>query len=110
MNMSRISVRVCGLAMSILISACAYPTSGVVQGGPETALYFSHSPANAHVFIDGVDAGLVEVFDGKEAVLVVTPGRHIVELRIGTSQIFQKEVYLGDGTVQKIDVNQVEMK
>ena len=53
---------------------------------------------------------LAELFDGTEAVLLVTPGRHIVELRIGASRIFQKDIYLGDGVVQKIDVNQVEMK
>lgn len=110
MNIYRFSARFCGLAMSVMISACAYPTSSVMQGDKQTGLYFSQPPAEAYAFVDGIDAGPAELFNGTEAVLAVTPGRHVVELRIGSSQVLQKEVYLGDGVTLKIDSSQMEMK
>lgn len=110
MNTITIATKLCGLAMALMISACVYPTSNTQQGGKETAIYFGQPPAGAHVFIDGLDAGPAAQFDGKEAVLAVTPGRHEVEIRVGARAVYEKDIYLGDGIVLKIDVGQSELK
>jgi len=96
--------------LALMISACAYPASSVTQGGKVTALYFDHAPAGAQVFVDGVDAGSAELFNGLEATLAVTPGRHVVELRIGGSEVFRKDLFLGDGAVLKVDVSQAGIR
>jgi len=105
MNPLRTLKKVSIVALVIMISACVYPSSNVVQGGKETALYFVHAPADASVFVDGVNAGLASRFDGSSAALSVTPGRHIVELRVGPTQIFRQDVYFGDGSILKLDAN-----
>lgn len=110
MNMSGMAAKTCGVVLALLISACAYPSSLTVQGGKETALYFDHAPAEARVFVDGQDAGQAAQFDGKEAVLAVTSGRHLVKLQVGSAVIYEKDLYLGDGVVLKIDVNGMEWK
>lgn len=110
MNTSGIVTKLFGIALAVMLSACAYPTSSVEQGGKETALYFSHAPLEAHVFIDGMDAGLAAPFDGKEAVLAVASGRHLVKVRVGSSVVYEQDIYLGDGVVLKIDLNQMGKK
>ena len=103
---NRLWARSCGLMLALMISACAYPSSSVTQGGKVTALYFDHAPVGAQVFVDGADAGLAEQFNGLEATLAVTPGRHIVELRMDGAEIFRTDLFLGDGAVLRVDVNQ----
>lgn len=107
---NRLGAKLCGSMLALMISACAYPASSVTQGGKVTALYFDHAPVGAQVFVDGVDAGSAELFDGLEATLAVTPGRHVVELRIGGSEVFRKDLFLGDGAVLKVDVSQVGIR
>jgi hypothetical protein len=92
-------------ALLIILSACAYPTTKVEQGGKQTAIYVANAPADAHLYVDGVDAGLAQDFDGVNATLAVTPGRHRIELRAGPTQILEKEVYLGKGMILEVVAN-----
>lgn len=98
------SCRFLVVVLGLGLSACAYPGSSVSQGGNDTALYFSSVPENAHVFVDGVDAGPAEGLDGAMAALRVTPGRHLVELRIGNTSVFKTELFLDDGVTMKVNV------
>ena len=54
---------------------------GVQPGAATGGLSFEMSPANAEVFVDGNDYGVVSSFTPTSQPLSLTPGRHRVELR-----------------------------
>lgn len=85
------------------VSGCTYPNSKVEQGGPPSGIYFVQAPEAAQVYVDGESAGLAADFDGSERALAVSPGRHVVELKIDGTSILRQDIYVGDGTLFKID-------
>lgn len=93
------SLRACAaiLAGTIGLAGCAYPVSSLEQGGEVTAVYFSHTPPGAQAWIDGAPAGSAAAYDGRKAVLTVTPGQHQIAIRLGETSLFDKPVYVGRG-------------
>lgn len=81
----------------MLLSACAYPLSSIEQGQDPSAIYFVGAPPGVQVYVDGVLRGDAEDFNGRGAVLQVTQGRHLIELRRGSETILRKEVFVGEG-------------
>ncbi|AYG95389.1 hypothetical protein D8I30_09530 [Brevundimonas naejangsanensis] len=92
------------IGLSVAGCATAYPTSTVSQGTPDGRLWFSGAPAGARVVIDGVDAGEAAAFDGRAAILEVTPGRHVVEVVAAGTPIHSQTVMVGAGSRIQIKV------
>jgi hypothetical protein len=90
------SLRLLGaLGACALVAGCAYPVSTVVQGSASAGLFFSGAPIDAHVWVDGVDAGVASTFDGKKMVLTVAPGRHQVVVKGSGALIYDQPVFVG---------------
>lgn len=93
------------LAGALMLAACGkYPASSTLQGAPPSGLYFK-APAEAHVWLDGAHAGAASAFDGKKAVLSVTPGPHRVVVRSGDRSLYDKTVYVGAGSRMAIEAH-----
>ncbi len=90
------------LSSSLLATACVYPTSAVVQGGNESAIYFEAFPVNSAVFIDGQSMGYTENFDGVANTLAVAEGSHTVIVRHNGHVLHEKMVFVGRNSVLKI--------
>lgn len=78
---------------ALVLSACAYPVSEVVQGGAESALSLSALPPQAVVSVDGRVVGTASDYSGK--VLAVVPGTHHVVVTIGGTVTVDRNVYVG---------------
>jgi hypothetical protein len=102
--MRRIVVALVLSAASASLAACAYPRSTVEQGELPSGVYFSHASAEARVFIDGADAGLAATYDGRKAILPISPGRHQIAVRAGGSTLVDKPVYIGAGSRLEIGI------
>ena len=77
-----------------LVGGCAYPVSTVVQGNIGAGLFFSNAPNEAHVWVDGADAGRAAAFNGLKSMLSVSPGRHQIVVRSETATFYDKVVYV----------------
>jgi hypothetical protein len=89
-------------ATSLLLVACAYPTTSTTQGGTSSAIYFEAFPETAEVFVDGEFVGSVSQFDGSKQTLAVPTGTHAVLIRSNGTVLYDKKVYVGRDSALKI--------
>lgn len=95
-------VRTIACALIFLVASCAYPITTVDQGAESASLYFTGAPPNARVLVDGADAGEAALFDGRRHVLVVSPGRHVVRVMLGDTELYANDIYAGAGVRQEV--------
>jgi hypothetical protein len=102
-KLKKMTHRTAFAAASVLIlGACAYPTSTVVQGGTSSAIYFESFPPTASVTVDGQYVGTVSDFDGVDQTLAVAAGTHVVRITDGPAVLLDKKVYVGRDSALKI--------
>lgn len=99
---SRMRIFSIGLTAALFVSACAYPTSSVVQGGTSSAIFFEAFPPGATVTVDGQYVGTVSDFDGADQTLEVAAGTHVVRVTDGAVVLHDKKVYVGRDSALKI--------
>lgn len=88
-----------------LLSACSYPTTTVNQGAVASSLYVPSAPADAVLWIDGVNKGLASTYNGKKkARYPISAGRHRVKI-VGTSgTLVEKDIYVEAGASVAVEV------
>ena len=103
MGMKMRSVRILLYLSALLaLAACAMPTKSTEAPVESPSLMVIGSPENAILFVDGIEVGPAENFSG-EQVLVVVPGRHLVEIRRGGSTLATREIFADAQGIQTID-------
>lgn len=87
-----------GSALFVLfaLASCEirYPTGRVTIPDERPSLAFKGAPAGSVVFVDGNAMGSAAQFDGGERVLLVEPGNHIVQVRLGDRVLLKRNVFL----------------
>jgi len=63
------------------------------------------APADAEVFVDGVERGLASDFDGRSRLLALTPGAHRVVFRRKGYDPVEVQAFSSDGGRQTLDVS-----
>jgi hypothetical protein len=81
-----------------LAGACAYPETTVTMGRAPGSIYFVDvAEPGAEVFVDGLARGRADRYDGKKAVLQVSAGRHVVELRSEGKVLLRRNAFVAEG-------------
>jgi len=70
---------------------------------PPSELVVTGAPAGALLFVDGAAAGQ-EVEARKPQILEVTPGTHVVEVRLGDTVAFRENTYVAVGEKRLVQV------
>lgn len=81
------------LAIAMVAAACD-PTTRTDITDERPSLAFTNAPIGSVVVVDGNNMGLAASFDGVENVLLVEPGIHYVEVRMGEKVLFSQRVFL----------------
>lgn len=81
-------------AVLSLLAACAYPTTRTDIPDERPSLAFTGAPNGSSVWIDNLRMGSATEFNGKDRVLTVEPGNHLVEVRFGDRIILSRRVFL----------------
>lgn len=96
------------LALALLITATAGcgggPYRRVDTGRDEGYVLFSGGRSSQEVYVDGVNRGTANDFDGKPDVLAVVPGVRDVEVRQDGRVILRQRVFIGTGTTKIFDL------
>ena len=95
-------VRVIIIVALLCLSGCSwFHRKPHVPPPPE--LVVSGAPAGAFLFVDGAAAGQ-EVEARKPQVLVVSPGTHVVEVRVGDTVTYRENTYVAAGEKRLVQV------
>lgn len=81
------------IAITMLCS-CAMPVTTVRTVDDRPTLAIKGAPENATLFIDGLNMGLANAFNGDPAVLTIEPGTHVVRVAVGATVIYEQRVFV----------------
>jgi hypothetical protein len=91
----KLGSRIAACLAAILIAAsCSYPSSRTDIPDERPSLAFTNAPNDAVVYVDGQQMGLAPDFNGTDRVLLVEPGNHVVEVRVGSQVLLSRRVFL----------------
>ncbi len=76
-----------------------YPKSQVYGVGNEGGLVFHVNPPEAEVVLDGVAQGPAASFT-QERYLKVSPGRHLLELRLAGYETYAREIFVSNSLLR----------
>jgi len=90
-------MRIALLALPLLLLACADPVTvtRTVDGRPR--LLLQGAPQGAVLFLDGKAVGEAGTYAGDPGVLLVEPGTHVVEVKLGERLLLSQKIFLGGG-------------
>lgn len=92
------------LAIASAVAACRYPSGGVEITDERPTIGFKGAPDGAMIFVDGIAMGPAARFDGKKEALLVEPGSHVVEVRMGKRTLLSERVFLGSRATRTFTV------
>ena len=87
-----------------LISACSLPQTTVRSGSAQPGLVVKGAPAGSILFVDGLNVGAANDFDGAPKVLSVLEGVHRVEVRQGSTIVYSEKSFVSSGETHTVTV------
>lgn len=90
------------IALALHLTACALPTTTVKTGAARPTLSIIGAPANTLLYLDGLEAGAANNFNGAPNTLLVEEGAHRVELRLGGQVILAQQIFSSNGENSKV--------
>ncbi len=70
-----------------------YPSSRTDIPDERPSIAFSGAPEGSVVLVDGLAMGPAARYDGQENVLLVEPGNHLIQVRIGDRVLLRQRVF-----------------
>jgi archaellum component FlaG (FlaF/FlaG flagellin family) len=70
------------------------PTTSVRTVDDRPALAFKSAPEGSIVFVDGLNMGAANEFDGDPKALTVEPGTHTVRITVNNTVIYEQRVFV----------------
>jgi hypothetical protein len=90
------------VAMAAL-TACM-PQTTVRTGMSHPTLMVAGAPTGSVLFVDGLDMGSAEQYDGNPKVLAVLEGTHQVEVRLGSNLVYKEKAFVSSGQSHTVAV------
>lgn len=81
------------LAFVFALCSCM-PATTVRTVDDRPTLAFKGAPAGATLYIDGLNMGPVDQYDGVNMVLTVEPGTHTVRVTVNNAAIYEQRVFV----------------
>ena len=90
--------------MITLIAGCAYPTTTVRAVDDRPSIAIQGAPKDAILYVDGLNMGPADTYDGKPQVLLLETGKHKVEVKSQNQTLLSEKVFLGSGSTKILSV------
>ena len=91
---------------AVLLQGCTYPDAAKIeQKDSRPAIGVSGAPEGAALYVDGLRMGMASQYDGKENVLLVESGSHLVEVKSASGEVLLSEtLFLSSSTTKVLTV------
>ncbi len=97
--------KIIALALLFALSAgCSMPSSTVRSVDARPALSIKGAPASARLFIDGLDMGAANTYNGDPQVLILAPGTHKVSILDGGKVLYEQSIFV-ESELKSITIN-----
>jgi hypothetical protein len=80
--------------MVTLLCGCAMPVTSVKSIDDRPALAFKGAPEGAILFVDGLNMGPANEYNGEPKILTVEPGTHTLRITANGSVIYEQRVFV----------------
>lgn len=90
--------------ISIFLVACAYPKSQIAVKDPRPTISVSGAPADAVLYVDGLDMGEAALYDGVKKTLLLEPGMHHIEVKLGGNTLLSRKAFLDEGAHKEFNL------
>jgi PEGA domain len=80
--------------MLALLCGCAVPTTTVSTIDDRPALAFKGAPEGALVYVDGLNMGSANEYNGDPKILNVLPGSHTLRITANGATIYEQRVFV----------------
>ena len=88
---------------TVLLQGCHYPDAAKVeQKDTRPAIGISGAPKGAMLYVDGLEMGAANQFDGKENVLLIESGKHLIEVKAANGKVLLSETLFLSSSTTKI--------
>ena len=77
------------------LASCTYPYENVNVTDERPSIAFKSAPSGSTVYVDGVEMGSAGAYNGRDRVLRIEPGTHVVQIRRGSEIIWSQTVFMG---------------
>ena len=81
------------VALVALVGCIRYPSSRTDITDERPSVAFSGAPKGSVVFVDGQAMGPATQYGGGENVLLVEPGNHLIQVRLGGRVLLTRRVF-----------------
>ena len=81
------------VALVALAGCNRYPSGRTDISDERPSIAFSGAPEGSVVFVDGQAMGPAAQYDGRENVLLVEPGTHLIRVRLGDRVLLTQRVF-----------------
>ena len=91
---------------AILLQGCSYPDAAKIeQKDSRPAIGVSGAPEGATLYVDGLKMGMASQYDGKENVVLVESGKHLIEVKSAAGEVLHSEtVFLSSSTTKVLTI------
>ena len=76
------------------LAGCSYPSSRTEISDERPSIALSGAPKGSVVFVDGLEMGPATKFDGRNNVLMLEPGNHVIRILLGNDVLLTERIFL----------------
>jgi hypothetical protein len=91
-------------ALVLTLSACTLPQTTVRTGAIQPGLIVTGAPTGAILIVDGLAMGPASQYDGHPKTLAALEGAHQIEVRNGSSDLYNAKVFVSSGETHTIAI------
>ena len=76
------------------LAGCSYPSSRTAISDERPSIALSGALKGSVVFVDGLEMGPATKFDGRNNVLMLEPGNHVIRILLGNDVLLTERIFL----------------
>ena len=76
------------------LAGCSYPSSRTEISDERPSIALSGALKGSVVFVDGLEMGPATKFDGRNNVLMLEPGNHVIRILLGNDVLLTERIFL----------------